>query len=267
MIHKSAIIGENVQLGHNVEIGAYTIIENDVQIENDTIIKSHAIIRSHSKIQANSIIDSFAVIGGDPQDISFDKKKISGVVIGVNTVIREHATVHRATIENSNTLIGNNCYIMAGAHVGHDCILGRNVIFANGVLLGGFATVDDYCFIGGGAALHQFIRIGEHAIIGGHSAITLDIPPYTMAADRATVIGLNLVGLKRAKFLHDTIYELKQYLVKIYNTTGKYSDVATKLLEEGNFHSLETKKFLEFFKKTSKKGIAPLRKGKRKKLI
>ncbi len=265
MIHKTAIIGNNVQLGSNVNIDAYTIIEDDVKIADNTTIKHHVIIRSSSTIQENCYIDSFAVIGGEPQDISFDHSKKTGVIIGKGTIIREHATVHRATTENSSTIVGNNCYVMSGAHVGHDCIVEDNVILANCSLLGGFVTVGNHSFIGGNSALHQFVRVGEYVILGGYSASSLDLPPYTMSADRSSIVGLNIVGLKRANFSSEKIAEIKKCLSLVYNTTGKYAEVAQNIINSCDLKFLESQKFLKFFMESSKKGIAPLRRHKKQK--
>ena len=263
MIHKTAIIGNNVQVGKNVSIGAHALIEDNVEIGDNVTIKNHGVLRSHSKIQNGCLIDSFAVIGGDPQDVSFDLKKISGVLIGKNTTIREHVTVHRSTIENSNTMVGNGCFLMACSHVGHDCIVEDSVILANCALLGGFVKVGQNCFIGGGAALHQFVRVGEGVILGGYAASSLDLPPFTMGAGLSRVVGLNLVGLKRGGSSREAICELKQCLSHIYGTEGKYSDIAGGLLNSGKFTSEEATKFLKFFMETSRKGIAPLRKNRK----
>lgn len=260
MIHKTAIIGEFAKIGKNVKIGPYSIIENDTNIGDNSVIMEHVIIRKHTDIKSDCFIDSFAVIGGDPQDISFNRDTVSGISVGSHSVIREHATIHRATTENSNTIVGENCYIMACAHIGHDCILGDNVIMANCALLGGFAKIDDHCFIGGGAAVHQRVHVGEYTILGGYSATSLDLPPYVMSAGASRVVGLNIVGLKRANFSSEKIFELKRCLTNIYNTPGRYCEIAQQMLDSGNFKSEESKKFLKFFTSNSQQGIAPLRK-------
>ncbi len=264
MIHETAIIKNDVQIGNNVQIGAYTIIEPQVTIGDNTTIKDHAIIRRHTKIDQHCIIDSFAIIGGDPQDITFNCNKMSGVSIGRGTIIREHATIHRATKEEACTIIGQDCYIMSGAHVGHDCVVGNKVILANCSLLGGFVTIGDHCFIGGSTAIHQWVHIGEYVILGGYSATSLDLPPYIMSVDRSKVIGLNIIGLKRAQFSSEKITELKKCLTLIYNTPGEYSKTAKEILESLDLKFPESKNFLKFFTMPSKRGIAPLRKKARK---
>ncbi|MDR0679776.1 MAG: acyl-ACP--UDP-N-acetylglucosamine O-acyltransferase [Puniceicoccales bacterium] len=259
MIYETAIIGREVFLGKNISIGAYSLLEDGVKINDNAKIRSHVILRSGSIIEKNVTVDSFAVIGGEPQDLSFDWTKKSGVIIGQNTVIREHVTVHRATIEDGNTIVGADCLLMACSHVGHDCVVGKNVILANCALLGGFVTVGDHCFIGGGSSLHQHVRVGEYVILGGYSASSLDLPPYTTSADRSGVVGLNLIGLRRAGFKRETIGELKECFSAMYGTSGKHRERAETLIKTGKFHSTEAVKFLEFFAADSKRGIAPRR--------
>jgi UDP-N-acetylglucosamine acyltransferase len=161
MIHETAIIGQNVRFRKNVSIGTYSLVEDSVEIGDDVEIRSHVVLRSGSVIRNKVTIDSFAVIGGEPQDLSFDKAKKSGVMIGRGTVIRGQVTVHRATIENDNTVVGSECLLMACSHVGHDCTVGSGVVLANCALLGGFVSIGDHCFIGGGTSVHQHVRIGE----------------------------------------------------------------------------------------------------------
>jgi UDP-N-acetylglucosamine acyltransferase len=258
MIHKTAIVGHGAKIGSNTSVGAYALIEDGTEVGSDTEIRSHAVVRSGSVIGNGVVIDSFAVVGGDPQDISFDKSKKSGVMVGSGTVIREHATIHRATIENGKTIVGQNCLLMACSHIGHDCTVGFSVILANCALLGGFVTVGDHCFIGGGASMHQHTRVGEYTILGGYSASTLDLPPYVMSADRSSVVGLNIIGLRRGGFSRDTIIEIKKCFSAVYGSSGQYNERARTLLNSNEFHSSEAKKFLEFFT-TSSRGIAPLR--------
>ncbi|MDR2720735.1 MAG: acyl-ACP--UDP-N-acetylglucosamine O-acyltransferase [Puniceicoccales bacterium] len=258
MIHDTAVIGKGAKIGPNTTVGAYALIEDGVEIGSGAKIRNHAVVRSGTIIGDEVVIDSFAVVGGEPQDMSFDWNEKSGVVVGCGTIIREHATVHRATVKNENTIIGQNCLLMACSHVAHDCVIGSGVILANCALLGGFVSAGNHCFIGGGASMHQRTRVGEYTILGGYSASSMDLPPYVISADRSSVVGLNLVGLRRGGFSKCAVEEIKKCFVEIYSTHGKYSERASALLNSGKFHSLEAKKFLEFFT-TSSRGIAPLR--------
>ena len=146
----------------------------------------------------------FAVIGGDPQDLSFDAFATCAprLRIGSRTVIREHVTISRATKEGASTEIGSDCFLMAACHVAHDCHIGDRVVIANSVLLGGHVQVGNQAFLGGGAVIHQFCRVGESVMIGGGARISRDVAPFTLATERNAMIGLNLVGLRRREALH-----------------------------------------------------------------
>jgi len=200
-IHSTAIVHPKAEIDGSVEIGAYSVIGEHVSIGKDTKIASHVLIEGWTTIGERNHIFSFSSIGTPPQDIGYRNEETK-LIIGNDNVIRECATIHRATTkEDRKTEIGNGNFLMAYAHVAHDCKLGDHIIMANSVALGGHITIGNYAILGGIVAVHQFARIGEYAIIGGQSAVTLDIPPYVSAAgNRAQLYGLNLVGLKRRGF-------------------------------------------------------------------
>ncbi len=183
-------------------------------------LAEHAVVRAGSVLGTAVRIDSFAVIGGAPQMHAFDHAIRSGVRIGNGTVIREHVSVHRATQAGQDTLIGAHGLLMAGSHVGHDCRIGDHVTLANNVMLAGHVEVFDFVFLGGGAGVHQFVRIGEGAMVGGNASISCDLPPFTMAAQRNELYGLNLVGLRRRSFSPESIADLKLCFQAMYATLG-----------------------------------------------
>jgi UDP-N-acetylglucosamine acyltransferase len=235
MIHPTAIIEDGVVLGENCHI------REGVILRRGTVLGDRVTVHSH------------AVIGGEPQDIKFDPATESGVRIGSGTTIREHVTVNRATHAGGATLIGSQSYLMADAHVAHDCVLGDHVILANGALLAGHLHVEAHVFVGGGAGLHQFGRVGEGAMIAGGARIALDIPPNVMVAERNEIIGLNLVGLRRRGVEAAAVRELKDAFRAIYYTPGNIRDVAAKLLEDAR--TPEARHFIRFFT-LGKRGIA-----------
>jgi UDP-N-acetylglucosamine acyltransferase len=200
MIHSAAIIHPGAQLGHDITIGPYAVIEGAARIGDGCTIHAHAVIGAHVVMGRDNVIGHGAVIGGDPQDFAFKPEVRSEVRIGHGNKIREYCTIHRGTIEGSATVVGDGCFLMAGAHLGHNVRLGNGVILANNALLGGYVQVEDRVFIGGGCVFHQFIRIGRLAICQGLSAFSKDIPPYVTAAERNGVVGLNVIGLRRAGF-------------------------------------------------------------------
>lgn len=253
-IHQTAIVHSNAKIAAGVEIGPYSIIGEHVTIGADTKIASHVLIEGWTTIGERNHIFSFSSIGAAPQDIGY-KNEETYLIIGNDNVIRECATVHRATTkEDRKTVIGNRNFLMAYSHVAHDCKLGNNIIMANSVALGGHIVIGDHAILGGIVAVHQFARIGSYAIIGGQSAVTLDIPPYVSAAgNRAQLYGLNLVGLKRKGFNEQTISTLKK-AYKIVFRSGLTQDEAVQKAM-GEFPDCREVQTLVDFIKTSKRGI------------
>ena len=229
MIHPTAVIEDGAQLGADCEIQA------------------HAIIKRGAVLGDRVVVHPFAVIGGDPQDLKFDRATASGVRIGAGTVLREHVTVNRSTRPGGFTEIGENCFLMASSHVGHDCVVGRQAVLANAVLLAGHVHVGDYAFLGGGSSFHQFLRVGESAMVSGGSRCSLDLPPFVMAAERNDVIGLNLIGLRRRGFPREAVGELKEAFRTVFFTPGNIREIAAAALAGGAFATAEARRFLEFF--------------------
>lgn len=229
MIHPTAIVEPGAQLGADCEIMA------------------HAVITKHVVLGDRVVVHPFAVLGGDPQYLKFDRAISSGLRIGAGTVIREHVTINRSIAAGKSTVVGENCFLMASSHIAHDCELGNNVILANAALLAGHVSVGDHTFLGGAAAVHQFCRIGESVMVAGHASITRDVPHFTMVADRDDVIGFNIVGLKRRGFSRVAIAELKAAFHDVYFTAGNIRDVAAQRLAAGAFETAEAQRFLAFF--------------------
>lgn len=223
------------------------IVEAGAQLGADCEIHAHAIVRQHCVLGDRVAVHPFAVLGGDPQYLKFDASLASGVRLGAGTVIREHVTINRSIHAGGWTTLGDNCFLMAAAHVAHDCTLGNNVVMANAALLAGHVSVDDHTFLGGGAAVHQFCRIGESVMVAGHASITRDVPHFVMVAERDDVIGFNVVGLRRRGFSRAAIAELKAAFQAVYFTAGNIRDVAAQRLQAGAFETAEARRFLEFF--------------------
>ena len=259
--HPTAVIHEATRIPEDVTIGAYAVIEDGVELGSGCIIRDHALIRSGTILGQRCIIDSHAVVGGLPQDLSFNPATPSGVRIGNNVTIREGVTINRATFEGQFTEVGDNSMLMANSHLGHDCKVGRNVILANNVMLAGKVSVGDYTFIGGGAGIHQFCRIGQSAMLSGLSRVSQDVPPFCMMAERNELIGLNLVGLKRRGFEREAIKELKMLYHLVYSMEGRPGILAEGALKDGMAKSDIGRQFLEFLMGESSKGVMRPRKG------
>jgi UDP-N-acetylglucosamine acyltransferase len=207
MIHPTVIIDKTANIDPSVNIGPYAIIGESVSIGKNTTIGAYSYIE-FSNIGTDCKISNNVCIGTPPQDFKYKDKK-TNVIMGNNVTIREFATVHRASLLDS-TKIGDNCYLMAYSHAGHDCILGKEVVLANCASLGGHVQIDDWAVIGGLVAIHQFCKVGKLCMLGGGTIATMDVPPYTLSCgDRVKLYGLNLVGIKRRNFSHSTVEKLK----------------------------------------------------------
>ena len=249
-IHKTAIIDGSAKIAPDVEIGPNVIIGEDVEIESGVKIGANSHIE-FAKIGENTKISPFASIGGEPQDLGYKGEK-TGFIIGKNCWIREFATVNRASGEG-NTIIGDNCLIMAYAHVAHNCILENNVIMANAATIGGHCTVGFGAWLGGMSVYHQNCRIGEMAIISGASATRLDILPYSKSEGiPAVVMGVNAIGLRRKgvnKASIDAIHKAVKILKSPkYNTTQAIEEIKKEVQNE------YVDKMIDFIK-TSKRGV------------
>jgi len=253
-IHPTAVVHPKAHIADDVEIGPYSVVGEHVTIGAGTKIASHVQIEGWTTIGERNQIFSFSSVGAPPQDIGYRNEE-TYLIIGDDNVIRESATVHRATTkEDRKTVIGNRNFLMAYSHVAHDCKLGDNIIMANSVALGGHIEIGDHAILGGIVAVHQFARIGTYAIIGGQSAVTLDIPPYVSAAgNRAQLYGLNLVGLKRKGFTDQTIAILKKAYKTIFRSGHTIDEAIRKALDEFP-ESSEVNILVEFIR-SSKRGI------------
>jgi UDP-N-acetylglucosamine acyltransferase len=210
MIHPTASIAPGARLGAGVQVGAFAVIEEDVIIGDACRIAAHAVIKRHTRMGARNRVGEHAVIGGDPQDFKFSPDTLSYTEIGDDNVMREGVTVHRGSRPDSATRIGNGCFLMATAHVAHDCMLGNHVIMANTATLGGEVVIFDRAFLSGAVNVHQFCRVGRNAMIGGCSKITQDCLPFCITdGNPSRARGLNLVGLRRSGFAAADIAALK----------------------------------------------------------
>jgi UDP-N-acetylglucosamine acyltransferase len=242
------------------QIHPTALIEAGAQLGAGCVIHAYAVVGRHSVLGDGVVVHPFAVIGGDPQDIGFKPATESGVRIGARTVIREHVTVNRATKVGMYTEVGSDCFLMTGCHVAHDCHIGNHVIIANAVLMGGHVHIGDRAFLGGGAVIHQFCRIGESVMIGGGGRISGDVAPFCLATERNTLIGLNLVGMRRRGIKKDAFNEVKRAWHLLNEPVGNLRVIAAAALQTDEFKSAEARSFLEFYQ-GGKRGFARTRRG------
>jgi UDP-N-acetylglucosamine acyltransferase len=258
-IHHTALVDPGTKIGAHAEIGPFSIIGPQAVIGEKTIVQSHVVIEGEVTIGTGNLIGYGAVIGAPPQDVSFSPERKTRVEIGNNNTIREYCTIHRGTAEGSVTKIGNENFLMTGAHIGHNCEIGNNVIIANNCLLAGYVLVDNGAFLGGGSTFHQFMHIGRLVMVQGSSAFGKDIPPFVIAAERNSVFGLNVVGLRRAGFSAKDREEIKAAFKLVYvsglNTGQVIEKAGTMKL------GAIAREFLDFVANAKKRGICPLKRG------
>ncbi len=252
-IHQTALVSPHAWLGRDVTIGPFAIVEENTKIGDRCVIETAAQIRNGTEIGADCFVGSGAIIGANPQFRGFNPELLSGVIAGERNVFREYVTIHRSIHEGINTILGDDNFLMVGTHVGHDSTLGDGNSIANNVLLGGHVSIGHNCFLGGASAIHQFVRIGDFVMCQGHSAFTLDVPPYVIGAEMNVVVGINSIGLKRAGFAEAERTEIKAAFRKIYHGSGTLQSVLAELNSQEL--SPATLKFYEFFGEVSKKGV------------
>ena len=253
-IHPTAIIHPKAEIGEDVKIGPYTVIGEHTRIGDGTVIESHVVIEGWTEIGRYCRIFPFSSIGTPPQDITYSDEETK-VRIGDKNIIREYTTIHRGTKKGGGeTVVGSHNYIMAYVHIAHDCNIGSHVIMVNAATLGGHIRVEDYAVIGGLTGIHQFVRIGMYALVGACSAVSLDIPPYVSAVgNRATLYGLNIVGLRRHGFNKERIGNIKLAYNILFRSKLSLKEAIEKIEEEIT-DSEDVKKMVEFIKNT-KRGI------------
>src|SRR5437868_216944 len=258
-IHPTAIVDPTAQIGADVQIGPLSIIGPQVSIAERTTVQSHVVIEGEVAIGTGNFIGHGAIIGAPPQDVSFSPERNTRVEIGNDNVIREYCTIHRGSPEGSTTKIGDKNFLMAGAHIGHNCLIENNVIIANNCLLAGHVRVDDGAFLGGGSTFHQHMHVGRMVMVQGSSAFGKDLPPFVIAAERNYVVGLNVIGLRRAGFSVRNRDELKAAFKLLY-TSGLNISQALEKAETMNFGA-PAREFFEFVAGAKKRGICPLKRG------
>ena len=249
--HPTALVSERAEIGADCEIGPFAIIEPDVKIGKAVKIYARAHILSGTRIGEGTEVHMGAVLGHVPQDTAFKGKK-SYLNVGKRNIIREYVTVHRGTEELSATEIGDDNFLMAHSHVGHNCRIANKVTLVNGALLAGHVTVEDGVFISGNVVVHQFCRIGKLAIVGGFSGVNKDVPPYMVVKGVSRVRAVNLVGLRRAGFTKEVIKELRGVFRLIYRSGLNTTQAIEKILE---LDPGKEARYLVDFIKNSKRGI------------
>lgn len=254
-IHPSSVIAKDVELGEGVVIGPFCMVEGPSRLGAGTVLKSHAVVGPHTEIGRECVLYPHSAVGLDPQDLKF-KGAPTKLVLGDRNVFRENTTVHRGTEHGGGiTKLGDDNFLMAGAHVAHDCLVGDRNILANDIKLAGHVEVGSDCNIGASSAVHQFCRVGDFAFLGGFTVATQDVLPFmrTVGNRDTKSYGVNSIGLQRKGFSTEAIEALK----KAYRILFHAGLLREQALErcEAELGSVAEVAYLVRFIRDAKRGI------------
>lgn len=233
VVHPSAVVDPRAKLAEGVEVGPFSYVGPDVELGENVVLQSHAVVTGHTHLGAGSRIFPFASVGGEPQD-----KKFAGeptrLAIGRDNVIRENATIHVGTPAGGGcTRLGDDNLIMNGAHIAHDCQIGSHTIIASFCGIAGHVEVQDHAVLGAFTGVHQFARVGESVMTAANSMLSLDAPPFAMVAgDRARLVGINLVGLRRRGLDRAAVQRLKRAYHLIFHAKLRLEPALAAVREE-----------------------------------
>lgn len=256
-VHHTALVDPAAELEAGVTIGPYAIVEAGVRLGAGVRVEAHAQILGGTVVGAETYIGRGVIIGETPQDRAFDPTLASGVVLGERNIVREYVTIHRATRPGHFTSVGDDNYLMAGVHVAHDVVMGSYNMLANNVLLAGHVQMGNRAVLGGGAVFHQFIRIGDGCMVQGASAFSKDVPPYMVGSRLNRLVGLNVIGLRRAGFSPAERAELKRLMKLVWHRGHNLSQALAEAAKDS--WSGPAENLLAFLQGRSLKGVASFR--------
>lgn len=244
-IHPTAIVDKGAELADGVEIGPFCTVSSGAKLDEGVKLVSHVSVAGSTSIGARTLVSPFAALGHPPQDTKY-KGEDTQLVIGTDNLIREHAVLHRGTVQGrGRTVVGNKCMLMNGAHVGHDGIVGNGVVMATHSVTGGLAVLEDSVILGGNSAIHQLGRVGMAAFIGGCAPVVGDVIPYGMVDNSGALHGLNIVGLKRRGASRETIHLLRGVYRDLFHGEGYFEDRFARIKETCS-HVPEVKRITDF---------------------
>jgi UDP-N-acetylglucosamine acyltransferase len=261
LIDPTARVADGADIAADAEVGPYCVIGPNVKIGSSVRLLSHVCVTGMTTIGDRTIVYPFASLGTPPQSVHY-RGELTRLVIGDDCVIREHVTMNIGTASgNGVTRVGDRCFLMTGAHVAHDSIVGREVTFANNATLGGHCEIGDYVFLGGLCAAHQFVRIGESAIIGGLCGVFQDVIPFAaVVGHRGKIATVNRIGLKRRGFTSEAIHNVHRAYRQIFFGAGtlaeRAEEVARAFAEDAN-----VMRIVEFVRTSGKRQLTTPRSG------
>jgi UDP-N-acetylglucosamine acyltransferase len=214
-IHPSAVIDPRAEIGEEVEIGPFVVIEGEVRVGTGSILHAGVHLFGPMTLGCHNVVHSHAVLGGEPQHMQY-RGEPTRLEIGNHNILREHVTIHRGTTASWVTRLGDHNLLMAGSHIGHDCVVGNHCLIANNALLGGHVVIGDRVYLSGSSALHQFVHVGRLALLSGLSGASKDIPPFIMMQRINCVVGINTIGMRRAGIPSASIDAVREAFHIIY---------------------------------------------------
>jgi UDP-N-acetylglucosamine acyltransferase len=255
-IHPTAVISPEAELADDIEVGAYAIIDGPVRIGAGCVIRPHAMVSGPLVMGRGNVVFSGAILGEAPQHIKYNGEP-TRLEIGEGNVFREHVTIHRGTTHSGATRIGSHNYLMASSHIAHDCTVGNRCILANGALVAGHCTIEDNVFLSGNSAVHQWVRIGRLALLSGCSGTTKDIPPFIIQQNIDTVVGVNVIGMRRAGMTPAQIEAVRQAYRILFRESLVLPAALARM--EQQLGTVDVIQEMIAFLRESHRGVSPVR--------
>jgi UDP-N-acetylglucosamine acyltransferase len=255
-IHPTAVVSDEASLGEDVVVGPYVVIEGRVTVGPGCIFRPHATVFGPLTMGCGNLVCSGAVLGERPQHLKYNNEP-TAVEIGDHNIFREHVTIHRGTTHSWTTRIGSNNFFMVNSHIAHDCKIGNRCILANGALVGGHCELADNVYLSGNSALHQFVRVGRLALLSGCSATTKDIPPFIIQQNIDTVVGINVVGMRRAGFTYEQIDAVRGAFKILFRENMVLPAALMKI--EATLGPIDVVAEMVTFLRQSHRGVSPMR--------
>ena len=233
LLHPTAIIEPGAELHPSVQVGPYSIIESGAVLGEGCVVESCARIYGHTRLGRNNRVCHGVTLGSDPQDLGYTPDKAKPLTIGEGNEFREGVNISHGVKYETGTRIGSRNFFMAYSHVGHDCTVGDDNILANTATLAGHVELDHHVFVSGQVAVHQFCRIGAYVMLGGVSGVPKDVPPFVIAnGQRAHIVGLNVVGLKRNGFEANRRARIKAVYKLLFRSGLRLEDALARADQE-----------------------------------
>jgi UDP-N-acetylglucosamine acyltransferase len=251
-IHPTAVVAREAEIEPEADIGPYVVVDGPVRVGRGTKVMAHAYLTGWTEIGEDNTIHVGAVIGHEPQDVAYTGGR-TFLRIGRRNIIREYVQIHRGTLADSATVVGDDNFFMQQAHVAHNCRIGSRTIIAGGALLAGYVEVEDGAFVSGNCVVHQFVRIGKLALLRGLSRTSRDVPPFCIMDGTHTVRGVNAVGLRRAGVGTDRIRALRRAFARLFVRKVNLAEAMRELEAEGPLS--EEVAYLLAFIRSSRRGV------------